>query len=638
MSNAKKMLISAAGSAGEQGLDITDVFSTYLWDGISSSQSIVNGIDLDGEGGMAWIKLRDVSDSHRLFDTERGATKFVSSNRTNAESAGGTDMLTSFNNNGFTYSTFANGYDVASWTFRKAPKFFDVVTYTGNGVAGRTVSHNLGTTVGSIFIKQTNTARNWIVYHRGINGGVNPGNYICRLDTTAAQQEYTTFLNDTAPTDSVFSLGTSATVNQDGGTYVAYIFAHNDDDGGFGPDADQDIIKCGSYNGTGAAGNFIDLGFEPQWLLVKRSSGAEDWMLFDSMRGVATGGIDQDLRPNKTNAEGATLDWLDFNATGFTLNHTIAHVNASGSEYIYMAIRRGPLAPPEAGTEVFALQQDDAGSAEPAFRSSFPVDLAFTTNPAGTSSKTIATRLQGAKKLGTHETNAEESFADALFDYMNGWNPETSQGASVISYMWKRAPSFCDIVTYTGNGAAGRTVSHNLGVAPEMIWVKKRSAAASWIVLPPVANSGQKYMSLNADISLQDYADYWNDTQPTSAVFTIDTDNDVNQSSATYISYLFATLAGVSKLGTVTHSGSSTDVDCGFSNGARFVLLKRTDAGGDWYVWDSVRGIVAGNDPYFLFSSSAAQVTNTDFIDPLNAGFTISDDFTDGDYIFYAIA
>ena len=79
-------------------------------------------------------------------------------------------------------------------------------------------------------------------------------------------------------------------------------------------------------------------------------------------------------------------------------------------------------------------------------------------------------------------------------------------------------------------------------------------------------------------------------------------------------------------------------MDCGFTSGARFVLLKRTDASGDWYVWDSERGIVSGNDPYLLLNSTAAEVTNTDYIDPLASGFTITSNFTAGDYIFYAIA
>jgi hypothetical protein len=340
----------------------------------------------------------------------------------------------------------------------------------------------------------------------------------------------------------------------------------------------------------------------------------------------------QFLRANATDAESGDgqAQRVASNSTGFSLGRGTGW-NAANQTYIYMAIRRGPLAPPTAATEVFALQQDDAGSAEPAFRSSFPVDLAFTTNPAGTSSKTITSRLQGAKKLGTHETNAEESFADALFDYMNGWNPETSQGASVISYMWKRAPSFFDVVATT---SASSTVGHNLGVAPELAFFKRRDGDAGlgdWYVSAGL--NGHAFLNKNnawAGGSTLNIANLANAT-------TVNTGSAFIGNGYDMIIYLFATLDGVSKVGLVSHSGT-TNVDCGFSNGARFVLLKRTNATGDWYVWDSVRGIVAGNDPYFLFNSSAAQVTNTDFIDPLNAGFTISDAFTDGDYIFYAIA
>ena len=117
-----------------------------------------------------------------------------------------------------------------------------------------------------------------------------------------------------------------------------------------------------------------------------------------------------------------------------------------------------------------------------------------------------------------------------------------------------------------------------------------------------------------------------------------------NVSGATYVVYLFATVAGVSKVGSYTGTGSSINVDCGFSSTARFVLIKRTDSTGDWYVWDSARGIVAGNDPYVLANSSAAEVTGTDYIDPYSSGFNItavapaSLNASGGTYIFLAIA
>jgi hypothetical protein len=135
-------------------------------------------------------------------------------------------------------------------------------------------------------------------------------------------------------------------------------------------------------------------------------------------------------------------------------------------------------------------------------------------------------------------------------------------------------------------------------------------------------------------------ANFWGTgTDTATAVYLAEssTNRNTNGNNDTYIAYLFATLAGVSKVGSVTHSGT-TNVDCGFSSGAKFVLLKRTDSAGNWFVWDSIRGIVAGNDPYFLLNTNGAPTTSDDYIDPLSSGFTITDDFTDGTYIFYAIA
>jgi hypothetical protein len=110
------------------------------------------------------------------------------------------------------------------------------------------------------------------------------------------------------------------------------------------------------------------------------------------------------------------------------------------------------------------------------------------------------------------------------------------------------------------------------------------------------------------------------------------------------IAYLFATLAGVSKVGSYTGTGADLNVDCGFSAGARFILIKRADSTGDWYVYDSARGIVAGNDPYLLLNSTDAEVTGTDYIDPLSSGFTVTSsapaalNASGGTYIFLAIA
>jgi hypothetical protein len=119
---------------------------------------------------------------------------------------------------------------------------------------------------------------------------------------------------------------------------------------------------------------------------------------------------------------------------------------------------------------------------------------------------------------------------------------------------------------------------------------------------------------------------------------------EVNYTGSTYVAYLFASLDGVSKVGSYTGNGSSQTIDCGFSGGARFVLIKRTDSSGDWYIWDTERGIVAGNDPHLSLNSTAAEVTTDDSIDPYSTGFTVNQvaatniNVTNGTYIFLAIA
>jgi hypothetical protein len=124
--------------------------------------------------------------------------------------------------------------------------------------------------------------------------------------------------------------------NVNGVTYVAYLFAH--DAGGFGDDGSENGISCGSYTGNGSAtGPTVTLGYEPQWLMIKRADSTGDWIILDSKRDVSNP-RDKFLEPNTSDAE-ATGNDVDFNATSFQLKTTSATVNASGGTYIYVAIR-----------------------------------------------------------------------------------------------------------------------------------------------------------------------------------------------------------------------------------------------------------------------------------------------------------
>jgi hypothetical protein len=645
MASKKKLLQAAAGSAGGAGLDVDEVFSTFLYDGTGSAQTITNNIDLSGEGGLTWIKGRMAGGfSHYLFDTERGVTKYIRSNETNAE---GTDSnsLTAFNSNGFSVGsaniTNYNTGDFVSWTFRKAPKFFDVVTYSGNSTAGRTVSHSLGSVPGMIIVKTTNASDDWRVYHRGVDSS-NPENYVMYLNDTRARVDAPRW-NDTAPTSTEFTLGSDSSVNGSGRTYVAYIFAHNNSDGEFGPDSDQDIIKCGSYTGTGAKLD-INIGFEAQWVMIKQTDASRDWHLFDVMRGMPVGSDASWLEANTSDPE-ANNAYMSAHPTGFTLPDGHPEVCANGGNYIYMAIRRGPLAAPDDATKVFAVQ--DGRGASKLFTAGFPIDTFIMGDKNGDNWQ-VKDRLRGQKDLATNSTAAETANTFYYFDDQTGLVTSSGGGsalAQLTGYMWKRAPSYFDVCCYTGNDTAGRTVSHNLGAVPEMMWVKRRDVSRPWFVYNKdldASNPSHKYLKLNETEAVSDDVSIWNDTAPTSSVFTVGDSNNVNSNGSTYIAYLFASVDGVSKVGSYTGNGSTQNIDCGFSSGARFVLIKRTDTSEGWKVHDSVRGIVAGDDPFLELNNTNAENSSFDLVDPYSGGFAVNNfvgwNASGGSYIFYAIA
>ena len=212
-------------------------------------------------------------------------------------------------------------------------------------------------------------------------------------------------------------------------------------------------------------------------------------------------------------------------------------------------------------------------------------------------------------------------------------------GTNYVLYNFTRAPGFLDVVAYSGTGSA-QSINHNLGVAPEILICKKRSSgtARSWIV-----GVGAKYLELN-EPGVGGAFSFMFPSSPTSTSFSISSTSFVNENNADFIAYLFATLPGISKVGSYSGTAATVNVDCGFSAGAQFILIKRTDQSGDWYVYDSARGIISGDDPYILFNDDAAEVTNTDYIDPLASGFTVTSsapvglNADGGTYIFLAIA
>ena len=639
-------LLMSAGGASAPATYVEDVFSTYLYAGNASTQTINNGIDLATYGGLVWGKNRTGAQIHELTNTVMGTSLPLYSNATYAAAAGGPSDVTSFNTNGYSLgyvSSYENSAsnNYVSWTFRKQPKFFDIVTYTGNGSI-RNIAHNLGSTPGCMLVKDITNTGNWAVYHKGLNNGVNPEQYYVWLNTADAEATYTPYWNNTAPTSSVFTIGTGVGINASGHTYVAYLFADNA--GGFGTSGTDNVISCGSF--TFASGiNTVNLGYEPQWVMFKNATtGGGNWQMIDNMRGWSQTGYSR-LFPNTSDAEGAVASpYIAITSTGFTMNSA---VYGTGDTYIYMAIRRPMKVPTDATTVFKPTNQDDD-----LITTNFVVDAFIENSKNGNYyNSLVGARLIGNNSLTTSNTSVESvgNFSSTVFQSNTSYGPNFfGSGAGGVEYAFSRRPNFFDEFCYTGTGNSATRFNHNLGVPPELMICKARSTASygyaqNWFVYSSKVSGTptNKLLILNTTDAITTNNYCWGFSPPTSTDVGIGA--DATDSGTTFVAYLFATCAGVSKVGSYTGTGATQTINCGFTGGARFVLIKRTDSTGAWYVWDTARGMVSGTDPSLQLNSTAAE-SNANSVYTATTGFSLlaspsADVNTSGaSYIFLAIA
>jgi hypothetical protein len=614
-------LKEAAGNSADATLYVDDVFSTWLYTGNGSTQTITNGIDLAGKGGLVWNQSRSNTYGGYIYDTARGTNRRIHPFAPNGQTTT-TQDVTAFNSNGFTMGSEigingGSGQTYVSWTFRKAAKFFDVVTYTGNGVNGRVITHNLGCEAGMVIIKKTSASSSigWAVGHRSSAN-------LCLNSTGAAG---TDFLGDvTNLTSASFTVSSYTDVNQNGATFVAYIYAHDT--------AADGIIQCGSFTTDGSGNATVNLGWEPQYVLRKRNDSTGNWFIEDVMRGDSQTGV-KHLFANATDAESDGGGWCKPTATGFQ-----AFSLGTAVPFIYMAIRR-PNKPPTTGTQVYIpLTANNAQGTQNT--TSFTVDMQLAKYRLGAIGTYDADRLRGVsttsttggQHLTTSSTDAETSSNATQFWNNTGF--QTSSGwasTSMVYWNFQRAHGFFDVVAYRGSPATP-PVTHNLGVVPELIIQKNRDGGAfgNWF-----AFNATQYLVLN----LNNAATAW------SSSITSTTFQPVSQSGGTnYVAYLFATLAEISKVGSYTGNGTGQAIACGFTGGARFVLIKRTDSTGDWYTYDSARGLTSGSSPYLLLNSIAVEVTGNNGVYASTGGFTLgataitTTNIATATYIFLAIA
>jgi hypothetical protein len=330
------------------GASPQDHFNTVLWSGNSSTQSIT-GVGFQPD--WVWGKSRNFASNHGLYDSVRGATLQLASADTSDE-ATVLDGLTSFDTDGFSLGDGSrlnnSGRTYVAWNWKASNAAsvlneegtipsqvsanttagFSIVSYTGNTpVANATVGHGLDSVLDMIIVKNRDRASGWLIYHSANTSA--PETDFLQF-TAAGTTDNNTVWNDTAPTTSVFSIGTTSSVNFSGENFIAYCFH-----------SVEGYSKFSGYTGNNDLdGPFIYTGFRPAWVLIKRYNTIQDWVIYDAIRD-SINAVGKTLEPNEPNSEGARGQ-MDFVSNGFKLRGTNSVSNGSGT-YIYMAFAENPF-------------------------------------------------------------------------------------------------------------------------------------------------------------------------------------------------------------------------------------------------------------------------------------------------------
>ncbi len=324
--------------------DPTLYFNTVLYTGNGSTNAITGvGFQTD----FIWNKQRNGTYSHYLFNAITGTGKFLKSDSTDSEGTN-TDTVTSFDSDGFTLGSAAgnngSGNTMVSWNWlasnttasntdgsitstvsANTTSGFSIVSYTGTG-ANATVGHGLGVAPKMIITKARGTTNNWGTYHESL------GNTdAVFLNLTSATDTFSGYWNNTSPTSSVFSVGSSAGTNPSA-TMIAYCFSEV-----------KGFSKFGSYTGNGNAdGTFVYTGFKPAFVIIKPSSYANSWLILDNKRNTFNP-TNTRLEADGNGADYSGLDYTDFLSNGFKIRTSNAHPNTSGGTLIYMAFASSPF-------------------------------------------------------------------------------------------------------------------------------------------------------------------------------------------------------------------------------------------------------------------------------------------------------
>ena len=312
-------------------------FQTKLYTGQASSQGdgTTTAITFDGDEDMQpdliWIKNRDGTDWHDVTDSVRGVTKSIYPNENDAEDTVAT-AVTAIGSDGFTVGSNDQVNDASdkyvAWCWKEsATAGFDIVSYTGNAT-NRTISHSLSAAAKVVIIKDRSTTGEWVFGH-GSQGFTK----FAEMNSTGAFQTVASRFNNTAPTSSVFSVGTANDTNENTDSLIAYLFAEK-----------QGFSKFGSYTGNGNAdGAFIYTGFRPAWIMFKNTSQTQNWYMYDNKRSSFNPANDHFYADADSAEVADSAHGLDILSNGFKMRTTNDGWNGSGEVYVYIAFAEAPF-------------------------------------------------------------------------------------------------------------------------------------------------------------------------------------------------------------------------------------------------------------------------------------------------------
>ena len=651
MSFNKRML-----SAGAAPFVPSEHFGIVTYTGNSSDQSITG---LGFQPDLVWIKERDDgAENQNWIDSTRGTGNILASNNANAAFASG--RFTSFDSDGFTLAnnneTNDNNVNYVAWCWKAGggstssnsdgsitstvqtnrDAGFSIVKYTGNGTSGATIGHNLGAVPHMFIVKRTSSSGtwNWRVYHKEMDSS-NPENYNMALNGNASRYDRTEW-NDTAPTSTVFSVDDHGSVNESSKDYICYAFTEI-----------SGYSKFGTYTGDRTNDVIVETGFEVSWVLIKAVDATDDWFIISQKTG------NTQLYANKDDAE-ASFTGVSFLSNGFMLNGAAnsGGTNNDGTKFIYMAFATDPDEEAPTLSNSFNMLSWIGNEATRSITGAgFAPNWIWIKETTSTSYHVTFDSIRGPDNQLYIKSDAESTNAATISSFdTDGWTMDNGLAINedeetYIGWIWKGnddVPTINDngstdsivsvnsnagfsIVSYRGTGS-NATIGHGLSQAPDMIWFKNRDASASWLVYHQGLGN-EKALYLETTGAPTDSNAFFQDTDPTSTVFSVGTHADPNGNTNRIIAYCFHDVTGYSKFGSYTGNGSAGQaITTGFK--PDFVLIRTTVGTDNWRVYDTRRN--RGLNQFMQPNNNDAQEEHLGNDNPhltiTSTGFTITSD------------